>query len=59
MRYVKVDADYTASIVGKWQGRCTSEGSVFDDGQEHQWEYKADGTYVYYGLIRSIAGQCV
>ena len=21
---------------------------MFDDGQEHQWEYKADGTYVYY-----------
>jgi hypothetical protein len=21
---------------------------VFDDGQEHRWEYKADGTYVYY-----------
>ena len=48
VRYVKVDADYSASIVGKWQGRCTSEGSVFDDGQEHQWEYRADGSYVYY-----------
>ena len=48
VRYAKMDADYTASIVGKWQGRCTSEGSVFDDGQEHQWEYKADGSYVYY-----------
>ena len=47
-RLTKVTADYSAAIVGTWQGRCTSEGSVFDDGQEHRWEYKADGTYVYY-----------
>ena len=48
VRYVKVDADYSGTIIGKWQGRCTSQGSVYDDGQEHQWEYRADGTYVYY-----------
>ena len=48
IRYVKVTADYSATILGTWQGHCTSEGSVFDDGQEHRWEYKADGTYVYY-----------
>jgi len=48
VRYVKQPADYSAAIVGTWQGRCTSEGSVFDDGQEHRWEYKADGTFVYY-----------
>ncbi len=47
-RFTKVTADYSAAIVGTWQGRCTSEGSVFDDGQEHRWQYKADGTYVYY-----------
>ena len=48
IRLVKQTADYSAAIVGTWQGRCTSEGSVFDDGQEHRWQYKADGTYVYY-----------
>lgn len=48
VRYVKVNVDYTSSILGKWQGRCTSQGSVFDDGQEHQWEYKDDGKYIYY-----------
>ena len=48
VRFVKQTADYSAAIVGTWQGRCTSEGSVFDDGQEHRWQYKADGTYVYY-----------
>ena len=48
IRFVKVDADYSAAILGTWEGRCTSEGSAFDDGQNHRWEYKGDGTYVYY-----------
>jgi len=48
VRYTKVTADYSADIIGTWEGRCTSEGSVFDDGQEHRWQYNADGTYVYY-----------
>ena len=47
-RLTKVPADYRDAIVGTWEGRCTSEGSVFDDGQEHRWQYNADGTYVYY-----------
>ena len=46
--YVKVNDDYSKDIIGTWEGNCTSEGSVFDDGQEHRWEYKDDGTYVYY-----------
>ena len=48
MHFNKVATDYSTSIVGTWQGHCTSEGSVFDDGQEHRWQYNADGTYVYY-----------
>jgi hypothetical protein len=48
LRLTKIPTDYRADIVGTWQGHCTSAGSVFDDGQEHRWEYKADGTYVYY-----------
>ena len=48
IRYAKIPTDYKADIVGTWEGRCTSEGSVFDDGQEHRWQYKADGTFVYY-----------
>jgi hypothetical protein len=47
-RYVKVSADYSAAILGTWEGRCTSVGSVFDDGQVHRWEYRADGSFVYY-----------
>ena len=46
-RYVKVSADYSAAILGTWEGRCTSAGSVFDDGKEHRWSYNADGSYVY------------
>ena len=48
VRFEKVTADYSAAILGTWQGHCTSEGSVFDDGEEHRWEYRADGSYVYY-----------
>lgn len=48
MRYEKVTTDYKNAVLGTWQGHCTSEGSVFDDGQEHRWQYNADGTYVYY-----------
>ena len=48
VRFVKQTVDYNQAILGTWEGHCTSEGSVFDDGQEHRWEYKADGTYVYY-----------
>ncbi|MBR6413458.1 MAG: hypothetical protein IKS21_02460, partial [Oscillospiraceae bacterium] len=47
-RYVKVNEDYSAAILGTWEGRCTSVGSVFDDGQVHRWEYRADGSFVYY-----------
>jgi len=45
--FVKVN-DYSDDILGIWEGRCTSEGSIFDDGQEHRWEYKDDETFVYY-----------
>ena len=48
IRLTKVTADYRTAIIGTWEGHCTSEGSVFDDGQEHRWQYNADGTYVYY-----------
>jgi len=47
-RYAKLTVNYKEAILGTWQGHCTSEGSVFDDGQEHRWQYNADGTFVYY-----------
>ena len=49
VRYAKVNVDYSEAILGTWEGHVTnSEGSEFDDGETHRWEYKADGTYVYY-----------
>lgn len=41
-------ADLSELIIGTWEGHCTSDNSEFDDGQDHRWEYKDDGTYVYY-----------
>ena len=48
VRYIKVFDDFSDDVIGTWEGRCTSVGSVFDDGQDHRWEYKDDGTFVYY-----------
>ena len=48
-RFVKQTADYSEAVLGTWEGKVTSsEGSEYDDGETHRWEYKADGTYVYY-----------
>ena len=47
-RKVRVTHDYSADIIGTWEGRQTSEEDVHSDGQLHRWEYKADGTFVYY-----------
>lgn len=49
IHFAKVTADFRADIVGTWEGHVTnSEGSEYDDGEEHRWQYNADGTYVYY-----------
>ena len=47
-RKVRVTHDYSADIIGTWEGCRTSEDDVYSDGQLHRWEYKADGTFVYY-----------
>ena len=46
--YEKVDKDYSADIVGMWEGQATSDEGTYGDGKQHRWEYKADGTFVYY-----------
>ncbi len=49
LRFTKVNRNYKEAILGLWEGKVTSsEGSEYDDGETHRWEYKADGTYVYY-----------
>ena len=49
LRFVKVTADYSADIIGMWEGYSTGEeGSEFDDGENHRWEYLLDGTFNYF-----------
>ena len=48
IRFVKVGADYSDAILGTWEGHMTSAQSKFGDEEDHRWEYRADGTYVYY-----------
>ena len=55
---VKVGTDQSQAIIGLWEGHVTSEmGSEYDDGEEHRWEYRADGSYVYYS--KNAEGQFV
>ena len=54
-RFSKVKADYSADILGMWEGHSTgAEGSEFDDGENHRWEYMTDGTFNYF---RKVDGQ--
>ena len=48
IRFEKLDVDYSTKILGLWEGKMTSEQSAFDDGQEHRWEFKDDGSFVFY-----------
>ena len=49
LRFVKVNVDYCAEIIGMWEGMSTgAEGSEFDDGENHRWEYLLDGTFNYF-----------
>ena len=47
-RYDRITADYSQDILGTWEGKVTSSEDEHTDGELHRWEYKADGTYVYY-----------
>ena len=49
VRFAKVKVDYSADIIGMWEGHSTgAEGSEFDDGENHRWEYLLDGTFNYF-----------
>ena len=48
VRYEKLNVDYSKDIYGLWEGRMISDQSEYDDGQEHRWEFKDDGTFVFY-----------
>ena len=49
VRFAKVKVDYSADILGMWEGYSTGEeGSEFDDGENHRWEYRLDGTFNFF-----------
>lgn len=50
-RYERIFNDYEQDIVGTWEGMVTSDEDDHTDGELHRWEYKADGTYVYYRMV--------
>ena len=47
VRLVRVKDDYSAAILGTWQGVMTSEQAMYGNIEHHRWEFKADGTYVF------------
>ena len=49
--YEKVDKDYSAEIIGMWEGRMTSEQSVYGDVEDHRWEYMTDGTFNFFRKV--------
>ena len=51
LRMVKVGADYSADIIGMWEGRMTSEQSVYGDVEDHRWEYMTDGTFNFFRKV--------
>ena len=51
-RWVRVAYDYSSDIIGMWEGRSTgSETQEFDDGENHRWEFLADGNFRYYQKV--------
>ena len=46
--YIRISDDYENDIIGTWEGKVTSSEDEHTDGELHRWEYKANGTYVYY-----------
>ena len=48
IRFAKIEDDYSVDIPGTWEGQVTSTQDTYGDGKEHRWDYKADGTFVYY-----------
>ena len=51
-RWVRVAYDYSSDIIGMWEGRSTgSETQEFDDGENHRWQYLADGNFRYYKKV--------
>ena len=50
-RYERITNDYEKDIIGTWEGKVTSDKDEHTDGELHRWEYKSNGTYVYYSKV--------
>ena len=51
-RWVRVAYDYSSDVIGMWEGRSTgSDTQEFDDGENHRWEFLADGNFRYYQKV--------
>ncbi len=48
VRMVKLTEDYSKDVLGTWEGKISSEQDAYSDDLTHRWEYKKNGTYVYY-----------
>ena len=51
IRYEKLNVDYRNAICGMWEGRMTSEQSVYGDVEDHRWEYMTDGTFNFFRKV--------
>lgn len=51
-KFVKVENDFSKAILGMWEGVELTGYETFGD-EKHRWEYKSDGTYVYYRQDKS------
>ena len=51
IRYEKLNVDYRNAICGMWEGRMTSEQSVYGDVEDHRWEYMTDGTFNFFHKV--------
>ncbi len=50
-RYLRVKDDFKDAIVGTWEGKSSDPADLNGDPTTHRWEYRADGTYVYYNKV--------
>ncbi len=44
---MRVNVDYSKSIIGTWEGRELIGDTTYGD-YKHRWQYFADGSYIYY-----------
>lgn len=47
IQYKRIDRSFEKDILGTWEGKPSGK-DTYGDGKPHRWEYRDDGTYVYY-----------